>query len=47
MSLMESFDRGAPVDPAAYVSEPEVTTRFDAVFRGAIARRLDTVEPAG
>jgi hypothetical protein len=29
MSLMESFDRGAPVDPAAYVSEPEVTTGPD------------------
>lgn len=29
MSLMESFDRGVPVDPAAYVSEPEVTTEPD------------------
>jgi HSP20 family molecular chaperone IbpA len=29
MSLMESFHRGGPVDPAAYVSEPEVTTEPD------------------
>jgi hypothetical protein len=29
MSLMESFDRGMPVDPAPYVSEPEVTTEPD------------------
>jgi len=29
MSLMESFDRGVPVDPAAYLSEPEVTTEPD------------------
>jgi hypothetical protein len=29
MTLMESFDRGVPVDPAAFVSEPEVTTEPD------------------
>jgi hypothetical protein len=29
MSLMESFDPGVPVDPAACVSEPEVTAEPD------------------